>query len=549
MSLVSSQIQKLLSVTIPQPSDPLSALIWIRENRVSSYGNVRPIRLEGLDASSKELLGQLVHANGRSKLNGIFKWDPYITESKVTQDGFDQVQMYVSLDQAQRYLMRLGLDVPRILANKHRGKSHAVVAHANVVPDMNAWYAPQTDDLSFGSSSDKWHLASDADITVHEYGHMLLDHIAPGLSGRFGGEGGAIHEAFGDALASLYHDDPELAEDFVPATGGKENPAAGLRTVNNALTLEQAGTEVHDRSKAYSGLFWQLKTQLMHPRGMFKMNDRVAADLMLKVLVNHAYFYTTRNPKPRDFVTAILSTIDQMDKQKTLPVDRASFRKLVLAEAVRRHMVTETEAKALEFDIKPARSTEDFATTMRQFGTSVQFESSHKTPADWGETEYLQQQVATRTHGKVDVAGSGVAVWRDAQGAVIDYSVNDVRPIAPGSIDETVQVNYKKAIQRALGDAQQRLMVKTSALSKAKFQTSDPKTIAPFEMDVRLARTSMESLTRINQRLNAGTASPPKMVLIPGKTTLHYELKLGLEIAYIDAKSGNVSFHKDVFMF
>lgn len=536
-----------LSTPPPQQNDPFAGLIWIRENRVSSYGNFRLTHLEGLTPQSKELLGQLVNVNGRSKLNGIFKWEPYLAGSKVTQDGFDQVEMYVSLDQVQRYLIGLGINVPQILANRHGGKTHAVVAHANAVPDMNAWYAPQTDDLSFGSSNDKWHLAEDADVTIHEYGHLLLDHIAPGLVGRFGGEGGAIHEAFGDAISSLYHDDSEIGEDFGPAMGQKDNPAVGLRTVNNALTLEQAGTEPHDRSLAYSGLFWQLKTQLMHPRGNFKMNDRVAANLMMQILVNHAYFYTTRSPKPKDFVVAILSTIDQMDKQKSLPIDRAAFRKIVIAEAFRRHMITEAEAKALEFNIRPTRSSEDFAASMKQFGSSVQFVSSHKVPADWGGMEYMQQQVDTRSHGKVEVANGGIAVWRDTRGDVTDYSVEDARQVPPGSIDETVKTDYNTAIQTALSNAQQRLKDRIAALSSTQSKTSDPKITAPFEMQVRLARTSADSLLQMSQRLHAGTALPAKFVLLPGKNTLHYEFKLGLEIAYVDAKTGAVSFHEDVF--
>lgn len=513
--------------------------IWIRENRISSYGMSRLTELMGLPPESKELLGELVHANGRSKLNGIFKWEPTIAGGRATQDGFDQVEMYVSLDQVQRYLIGLGVNVPRVVGNRHGGKSHAVVAHANAVPDMNAWYSPQSDDLSFGSSNDKWHLASDADIVVHEYGHLLLDHIAPGLSGRFSGEGGAIHEAFGDVLAALYHNDPEIAEDFGPAMGRKENPASGLRTVNNSLTLGQAGSEPHDRSLAYSGLFWQLKTQLMHPRGMFKLHDRVAANFMLQVLVNHAYFYTTRSPKPKDFVAAILGAIDQMDKQKMLPVDRVAFRKMVITEALRRNMVTEAEAGALEYEVRPLRNTDDFEEGMKQFGSSAQFVSAQKTPADWGESEYMQQQVLTRSYGNVEVVGSGVAVWRDSRGDVIDYSLDDVRPIPPGSIDETVKTDYKTAVQKTLAEAQRRLTEKTAALQKIHVQSSDPRVVAPYEMEVRIVKTSIDALNRIGQT--------PKYVLIPGKDTLHYELKLGLEIAYIDAKTGDVTFHKDVY--
>jgi hypothetical protein len=59
----------------------------------------------------------------------------------------------------------------------------------------------------------------------------------------------------------------------------------------------------------------------------------------------------------------------------------------------------------------------------------------------------------------------------------------------------------------------------------------------------------MESLTQMTQGPDTGTTPSPRFVLLPGKATLHYELKLGMEITYVDAKTGVVSFHKDIYTF
>jgi len=211
--------------------------IWTSENRISSDGQSREVTLQWLSEGALELFGRLAKVDGKTKLNGFFSYDPFKTDSKVTQDGFDQVQLYYSLSYVQEYLAGLGIDTQAIFSSRHKGKPHPIVAHANAVDDLNAWYSPQEDDLTFGTNNDKWHLASDSDVTVHEAGHMILDHINKMLGvweniigeekrdGWGKSEGGAIHEGFGDILAALLYNDPEMSEDFVPFKATMEFPA------------------------------------------------------------------------------------------------------------------------------------------------------------------------------------------------------------------------------------------------------------------------------------------------------------------------------------
>jgi hypothetical protein len=130
--------------------------VWRNENRISSDGQTIEIPITNLiaDAAGKlsELIGKLVKVNGVTKLNGIFSCGPFQQGREVTSDCFDQVHLYHSLNSLQVYLQGLDIDVQQIIASQHSGKPHPMVAHANATDDLNAWYSPQGDDLTFGTN-------------------------------------------------------------------------------------------------------------------------------------------------------------------------------------------------------------------------------------------------------------------------------------------------------------------------------------------------------------------------------------------------------------
>lgn len=547
-----------LRVGTPAPEQPDSSkqpLIWEKENRISSEGKSRPTTLQGLGDTAKELLGRLVQVDGKTRLGGLFRYQPFAEGSLVTQDGFDQVVLYHHLDQVQRYLMQIGFDVPKIIEQHRQGKSSAVVAHANKVEDLNAWYNRQAQDLTFGTAKDKWHLASDADISVHEFGHLLLDHIQPNMGGWYGKEGGAIHEAFGDALAALYFNDPELAEDFPPALGKEAGPTKGLRDAKNQLTLETAGTEVHDRSRPFAGFVWSLKTALADHAGSFKLEDRKAADLMLMLTVGHTFHYSTTKPSSLDFVDAIIATVDAEATTLQTSVNTALLKEAILQEAVKRKFMTAGEADLRRHPQPPPQilTVEQMQAQLASFGSHVTFNIRQGIADRLGHrVEQYTQHYQTQGHGAVELLGHGAIVRYGRDGHSVErLSLADVRPIKAWAVDETVNLDAHSALQKARDHARTRLAAALQRLQTVRLGTNAPRDLAPYIMQARIARTSLATingLLRTMQRPVSTNPDTPRFVVLPNGTTLNYELKLGMELAYVDAKTGQVQFHKDVLV-
>ena len=62
-------------------------------------------------------------------------------------------------------------------------------------------------------------------------------------------------------------------------------------------------------------------------------------------------------------------------------------------------------------------------------------------------------------------------------------------------------------------------------------------------MDKIIAQTALQNLT------GPGFGSPKlNLVLIPESGNLHYEIKVGMGIYYVNARTGDVIFKKDVFV-
>ncbi len=531
---------------VEQPAKPIRSITWERENATSSSGHFRSIVLEGLDKGSKELFGKLVEVNGMTKLGGIFNWLPFRRGSSLTQDGFDQVTLYHSLNEVQHHLSKLGFDVPQILAKRHGGNGHPVRAHANAVNDLNAWYSPQGDDLTFGRGAGKWHLAEDSDVTVHEFGHLLLDHIVP----HIGGEGGAIHEAFGDALASLHFDDPEVAEDFPVARGKKPSKTAGLRNVNNQLTLNQVGSEVHERSQPYSGFFWSLKSALTDPNGPFVLDSRTAADTMLRVLITHAYHYPTMQPSSTDFVDAVLKGSEALANNGKLGVDWLTFRSAILQEAEKRALLSPTEARNRRLPTQPMfLTTVDLSTIMNSYGSHIRFRETASLPHQTGSTVKYQEEYLSPKYGAVPILKHGMIVQRDRQGNVVDLSMRDIRMIDPHTIDESINVDYRTALTRALENARKRAVQTASRLKSAQQQGVDPLKLNPLLMNLRVAQKSWRTLeTLLATIAESGALPKPQLVMLSQHNGYHYEILTGMERFYVDARTGEVSTQSDVFV-
>ncbi|MBI2341996.1 MAG: hypothetical protein HYU98_04610 [Deltaproteobacteria bacterium] len=534
--------------------------IWSRENRISSDGETVISAILGLPENALELYGSMVKVDGKTKLNGLFYYEPFFEGSnRLTKDGFDQVQLYQSLYNLQDDLGRLGIDVQSILASDHGGRRHPIVAHANATPDLNAWYSPQNDDLTFGTNKNKWHLASDSDITSHEAGHMILDHINKLLGvwsdrgvgimdegapeGWSRGEGGAIHEGFGDVLAALLYNDPEMSEDFVPFLGRGESKKDGLRNVDNNLGLKDVSTEVHDRGQVYAGFFWAIKKYLMSDDRPFPLSDREAADLTLKILMAHASNYRTGRPTPKDFVDAVLNGVDGLASVLQLGVDRNELKSFITNEAVKRGLNANISPLPDEWD-DIFTSYADFE---KKFGNDLLFTPAQKTEYLGGTQEIYQQQYKTSRGEVVDLVGRALIVNKDARGNVVSVSARDVLPVKEGGINEGTNVSFRTASTIALADAQKKYYSTKRAMmaaNPAQFRNNDQyyDYLAKNQMDYRIAEAAVNSLN------TAKFTETPKMVVLPNSNDLHYEMKVGMAIYYVNTRTGEATFKKDVFI-
>jgi len=543
--------------------------VWTHENRISSDGNTNEVALFGLPENALELFGELTSVDGKTKLNGIFAYNPFQEGREVTTDGFDQVQLYNSITNAQTKLMLLGIDVNGIVAGQHGGKRHPISAHANAVTSLNAWYSPQKDDLTFGTNGDmkkgldKWHLASDSDVSIHETGHLLLDHInkklgsflndchnsnfchpgdlEPDPSQQAFSEGRSIHEGFSDALAALYADDPEMSEDFGPNIGKPPSKTDGLRNVDNNLTLSDVGTEEHDRGQVYSAFFWSIKKGLSDPDGQFKMTSRDAADLTLLILFNHASNYTTGRPTSKDFVDAVIRGIDALQADGKLSVNAEELKKIVVAEGTKRKLLKEEQPP-------PEPETKTFNDVERIAGPRARFVLEQQSKFRGGFQDIYQQQYQSVRFGTIDVVGGNVFVNKNSKGKIVHISARDVRTMQTLSIDESVSVTEMEAIKKAGLAAGNELKSSASLLNTLKFALQRDKkkeTIKKYkdiEMQVEVAKTALQYLDpkfKIDRKR-------PKMVIFPGSNELHYEIQTGLSRIYVNAKTGETKFMRDV---
>jgi subtilisin-like proprotein convertase family protein len=125
-------------------------------------------------------------------------------------DGFEDVNVYFHIDRNQRYLQSLGYAGERAIVPY----AIEVDAHSAGGAD-NSFFLPSSTitaigTLHFGEGGTDD--AEDADLVVHEYGHAILEWIAPGVyGGGFASEPRALSEGFGDYWAYSAHVAQRLA--------------------------------------------------------------------------------------------------------------------------------------------------------------------------------------------------------------------------------------------------------------------------------------------------------------------------------------------------
>ena len=226
------------------------------------------VTLEGLDEGTGLLTGEFVDLASldspdlpdvdADEANRVYEYTR-------DDDRFEQVVVYHSVDQMNRYFHALGFDDDTGTPNGIR--DFPSLANAHWFDADNSFYSTGDDAIHFGDGGVDD--AEDADIVAHEYGHAVQFNQNAGWGG---GEMGAMGEGFGDYLAvTFYHDFgyPAFQADHAPAVGewdatsySNDDPPNLRRVDGNKMWPDDTGFGVHADGEIWSRALWDLRTNL-----------------------------------------------------------------------------------------------------------------------------------------------------------------------------------------------------------------------------------------------------------------------------------------------
>ncbi len=236
------------------------------DNTSAALDNGRvAVTLLGLDPGVGTLKGEYVDlvslAGGlavadANEVSRIYNYDR-------SDDRFEQVTIYHSIDSIQRYFHSLGFDDDTGAINGIRDFPTLAQAHWNTADQ--SFYSTGDNAVHFGDGGVDD--GEDADIVAHEYGHAV-QHDQNSCWG--GGEMGAMGEGFGDYLAaSFYNDDGNAAYQSANAacvgewdsTSYSSTSPPCLRRVDKTKTHPADLTgAVHADGEIWSAALWNLRT-------------------------------------------------------------------------------------------------------------------------------------------------------------------------------------------------------------------------------------------------------------------------------------------------
>jgi hypothetical protein len=110
------------------------------------------------------------------------------------EKGFEEVMVYHHIDQAVRYLERLGYRGSRAIFRA------PIAVNVNGTRQDNSWYSPWDKLLTFGTG--EIDDAEDGETILHEFGHALQDAICPDFGQSK--QAAAMGEGFGDYFAASF---------------------------------------------------------------------------------------------------------------------------------------------------------------------------------------------------------------------------------------------------------------------------------------------------------------------------------------------------------
>ncbi len=237
-------------------------------NSTALQNQLVAVTLEGLDEGTGLLTGEFVDL---ATLNSSSITDVDANEAtrvyNYTRDDarFEQVQIYHTVDQINRYFHSLGFDDDVGTPNGIR--DFPTLANAHWFGDDQSFYSSGNDAIHFGDGGVDD--GEDGDIIAHEYGHAI-QHDQNASWG--GGEMGAMGEGFGDYLAaSFFQDVGDAAFQSLHAAAvgewdatsySSDNPPNLRRVDGNKMYPDDTGGGVHADGEIWSRALWDLNQDI-----------------------------------------------------------------------------------------------------------------------------------------------------------------------------------------------------------------------------------------------------------------------------------------------
>ncbi|QEG21753.1 proprotein convertase P-domain-containing protein [Mariniblastus fucicola] len=259
-------------VFYPNPYQTLGSDTGITDNNDANSTALEnqhiSVTLEGLDEGTGLIKGEFVDL---STLNSSTITDVDADEAdrvyEYTRDDprFEQVQIYHTVDQINRYFHDLGFDDDTGTPNGIR--DFPTLANAHWFTDDQSFYSSGNDAIHFGDGGVDD--GEDGDIIAHEYGHAIQNNQNAAWGG---GEMGAMGEGFGDYLAASFFQnvgDAAFQATHAAAVGewdatsySSDNPPNLRRVDGNKMYPTDLVGQVHADGEIWSRALWDLNQDI-----------------------------------------------------------------------------------------------------------------------------------------------------------------------------------------------------------------------------------------------------------------------------------------------
>lgn len=186
----------------------------------------------------------------------------FLYERKDLDGGFEQVMVYYHITEAHRYInQKLKFkDNEGVLSTPHPIK---VNAHGGSYFEGGC-YNPINKSITFCDGI--VNSAEDAEIILHEYGHAILDAVAPNLGGT--SEQKSISEGFADYFAASFFEEKKMnnerkyriAEWY--AKGSSKEPQIFLRTLRSDKRYKDRANNPRVDCEIWSSCLWMIRELL-----------------------------------------------------------------------------------------------------------------------------------------------------------------------------------------------------------------------------------------------------------------------------------------------